>query len=77
MLGWLPLTLIEALLDDRTSRSDSSPISRGTRSSIRLVLFDVRTAIAIAIAALLPFVPIWLSAITLATVLDPLAGVLL
>lgn len=45
--------------------------------AMRLVLFDLRAAIAVAVAALLPFVPIWLSAIPAKTIIDHLVGLVL
>lgn len=45
--------------------------------AMRLVLFDLRAAIAVAVVALLPFIPIWLSAIPAMTVIDHLVGLLL
>jgi len=45
--------------------------------AMRLVLFDVRAAIAVALSALLPFVPIWLSAIPAKTIIDHLVGLVL
>jgi hypothetical protein len=45
--------------------------------AMRLVLFDLRSAIAVAVSALLPFVPIWLSAIPLKTIVDHLVGLVL
>ena len=45
--------------------------------AMRLVLFDLRAAIAVAISALLPFVPIWLSAIPARTIIDHLVGLVL
>jgi hypothetical protein len=45
--------------------------------AMRLVLFDVRAAIAVAISALLPFVPIWLSAIPAQTIIDHLVGLII
>jgi len=44
--------------------------------AMRVVLFDVRAAIAVAISALLPFVPIWLSAIPARTIIDHLVGLI-
>jgi len=45
--------------------------------SMRLVLFDLRIVVGLIVAAVLPFVPIWLSAIPAKTVLDHLVGLLL
>jgi len=45
--------------------------------AMRFVLLDVRAAITIAISALLPFVPIWLSAIPAKTIIDHLVGLVL
>jgi hypothetical protein len=45
--------------------------------AMRLVLFDLRAAIAVAISAMLPFVPIWLSAIPAQTIIDHLVGLVL
>lgn len=45
--------------------------------AMRLVLFDARAAIAIAVSALLPFIPIWLSAIPAKTIIDHLVGLVL
>jgi hypothetical protein len=45
--------------------------------AMRVVLFDLRAAIAVAVAALLPFVPIWLSAIPAKTIIDHLVGLVL
>ncbi|HKE48616.1 MAG TPA: hypothetical protein VKB52_11175 [Rhodanobacteraceae bacterium] len=46
-------------------------------NSMQLVLIDYRAVIAIAVAALLPFAPIWLTAVPFDTVLDAIKGVLL
>jgi hypothetical protein len=45
--------------------------------AMRLVLFDLRAALAVAVSALLPFVPIWLSAIPAKTIIDHLVGLVL
>lgn len=45
--------------------------------AMRLVLFDVRAAIGLAVAAILPFVPIWLTAIPAKTIIDHLVGLVL
>ncbi len=45
--------------------------------AMRLVLFNVRAAIAVALSALLPFIPIWLSAIPAKTIIDHLVGLVL
>jgi hypothetical protein len=45
--------------------------------AMRLVLFDARAAIGLAVAAILPFVPIWLSAIPAKTIIDHLVGLVL
>jgi hypothetical protein len=44
--------------------------------AMRLMLLDVRAAIAVAISALLPFVPIWLSAIPAKTIIGHLVGLI-
>ena len=43
---------------------------------MRLVLIDMRATIGIATAAILPFIPIWLSAIPAKTIIDHLVGLI-
>lgn len=45
--------------------------------AMRLVLFDLRIVVGLAVAAVLPFVPIWLSAIPVRTLIDHLVGLLI
>jgi hypothetical protein len=49
----------------------------GNVYAMRIVLFDLRVVAGLAVAACLPFVPIWLSAIPARTVLDHLIGLLI
>jgi hypothetical protein len=49
----------------------------GNVYDMRLVIFDYRTIAAIAIVSLLPFVPLWLSAVPIDQVLKKLAGLVL
>jgi hypothetical protein len=44
--------------------------------AMRLVLIDVRAAIAVASAAILPFVLVWLSAIPAKTIIEDLVGLI-
>ena len=63
-------------LQDFSSTTDLFQVV-GNVYSMRLVLFDLRIVVGLAVAAVLPFVPIWLSAIPAKTIIDHLVGLLI